>query len=433
MRKESFLFSVVLLIIMISVSCAPAIRVRDPESQKRAMEALDTEMRNRNWMRALDIVNELIAYSPDDCFLYSQRLVIYSGINESDKLYNDIVQNYEKCLRHSEYLETAYNFLKKYDDPQIMYRVSKELFEITGDAEYEEKMMDSLNKYSVNLYRNAVEYRNENNIHEAVDILYDIIDMNPDFKFSYRLLAVIYNEMHEYEKSLEIFDALFEIDDKNETDLELYASILYKTGREYDAYNVYKKILDLYPFNRTAQKKLEELRVKIDKNHIVRNIIDNAEYYGFVSLDQLSALIYFYLYDHINHIDEQYKIIIDIDDNPFSEYIEYLVFRGILPINQRRMFEPSKPVTRGNLSSAFYNILNNLTDIQKILSEDSSLKYRDINEYHIYFDIIRIIDYYSLIDPEKDNEFDITIRMGIRDIIDSIERLKNLLINKEIN
>lgn len=411
-------------------SCSQ-VRVYDADSKQKALDLLQYQIDKGDWNKALNIADEILQFSPHDCQVLSKRLYVYSNLNKDKILHNDIRNNYNRCSESADYLENAYSLIKKFNDYELEYYLLKNLHRLAEDDSFKELRELALERYCVELTKRALKFREEGdkiNLHKEID---NILDLDPNFIFAHRLKAHLFYEEESYDKSLSSLEKIFEIDNTNEKDLELYAEILYLTGEKGRALETYRKILNLYPFNPEALKRSEELSVGIERDNVLESLIRALRYKGSVRLDELSAIIYFYFYDQLSQITVDYKIILDIEDNPYRDYIEFLVFRNILDIDQRRLFMPSRAVTKALLSSAFYNILRMHFDTDSLLHSEFRNKYRDINSYHIYFDIVRVIDYYKLIDPKRANEFDITEIMHINNILEYLERLKVLIIDKE--
>lgn len=418
-----------LIMIVFFLSCAPAIMVQDPESKSRAFDSLAREMQRQNWDNALDIVNAILDYSPLDCSALHSRMIIYEKLDEEALMLEDIRNLWSYCDEELQYLVTASELLRNREQPGPEFYIYRAIYYKTGEKEHKNLMETALKDYSVQIYREAVVFLENDDRNNALEKLDKITDINPEFLHAYRLKAEIFHEVQEYEKGIENLLKLLEMDDKNERDLLLYADMLYQSNETYMAYLTYKRIVQLYPFNAFAEKRLDQLKMQIERDMILQNLMDNLRAGDFVRTDELSALMYFKLYEFLYPLERNVEIIIDINDNTFKEHIEFLVFRRVFTLTPRRAFGPERPVTRAILARAFYNILGLLNDFEHILKEQDKNNYKDINKYHIYFDIIQIIDYYKLIDPDTDELFDITQILTADEIIDYIERLKELLMD----
>ncbi len=431
MKMKNLYLVFLYMFLFLLYSCS-GIKVYDESSKQKALTSLEREMRLQNWKKALEIVNELIEFSPSDCPLHSRRLTIYSKLGMFEDAFDDIELNYPECSSDEEFLEISFNIImdKEYDR-ELGYKISKSLYLLTGDKKHREIMEQSLELYCISLYRKAEENWNNQNYEGAHRYLDMIIDINPGCDYAYRFKANIYYEQENYSESLGIMEKLLAVNDENEHDLELYAGLLFLEGDYAGSLKAYEKILELYPYNTSARERYDELKIKTEKSSILDSLIKSIRFNEYVRNDELAVLVYYGLYEILSGIDLEYMIITDIDGNPYKKYIEFLVFRGVMNINQKRQFEPSKPVTKGILSSVLFNLSKACLETGPILSQPPKNRYRDISKYHIYFDIIKVMDYYGLIEPKNNSEFDITERMTVEEIIESLERFKNLINNEK--
>ncbi len=430
MKKYVLICIITFLFAFLFGSCT-GVRVYDSETRKRAMARLDKEMDLNNWDKALEIIDALLEYSPGDCSLYKKRLSIYSGLNKKEILYREIIKNYMNCKGDDEYLENALVFLQNYDDAESEYRVAKILYELTGDEQHEKYLRNALERYCIALYKKAETYKNNGEIQKAHAILDSILNIDPSFVFAHRFKANLYFEQNDYENSLNSIKKLLHFEENNEKDLELYAELLFIKEDYRESLGIYEKLLRLYPHNPYARERFQKLRIQAGKEDILEDLVLNIRHNQYARLDELAVLLYYNLYNMLADLDMQYMIIIDIDDNQYKDYIEFLVFRGIININQKRQFEPSKPVTRGVLAAILYNITSLFMDTGRAEANPPADRYRDITLNHNYFDIVKVMDYYKLIEPKNSYEYDVTQVMSVDNINQSIQRLKKLITDKE--
>jgi tetratricopeptide (TPR) repeat protein len=151
-------------------------------------------------------------------------------------------------------LDSAFETLGKTRDPEQAAAVADRIWEIWRDSGSE----------TVNLLMQwADDAVAEKKYPAALDFLDQVITLLPDYAEGWNKRATLHFNMNAYRKSMADINEVLKREPRHFGALAGMAMILEQAGHDADALAAWEKMLDVYPANRDAQKKVTELKEKL--------------------------------------------------------------------------------------------------------------------------------------------------------------------------
>jgi tetratricopeptide (TPR) repeat protein len=151
-------------------------------------------------------------------------------------------------------LDSAFETLGKTRDPEQAAAVADRIWEIWRDSGSE----------TVNLLMQwADDAVAEKKYPAALDFLDQVITLLPDYAEGWNKRATLHFNMNAYRKSMADINEVLKREPRHFGALAGMAMILEQAGHDADALAAWEKMLDIYPANRDAQKKVTELTEKL--------------------------------------------------------------------------------------------------------------------------------------------------------------------------
>lgn len=206
------------------------------EEIRKLNEAYFNELYTGNYLKAMDVVNELLKISSNNCIYLSQKgkLKYYLGYYESAvKLLNEAV---EKC---------ADNYLVYYERALVLEQLEGNYRFIIED-DFDKSIELSNGKYAPLM--SAVTYYHEKGYYgKAIRLLQRMIELHSeDFIILYRL-GICYQNINKYEEALECFNKSEQLDSSNFYSIEAKANFHFSYEEYEISLNTYLKALKLMP------------------------------------------------------------------------------------------------------------------------------------------------------------------------------------------
>lgn len=171
----------------------------------------------------------------------------------------------------------------------------------------------NLEKFSDDLYSKAVGLFQDGQDNEAIEILYDIIELNPTYTDAYESVGVILGRQERYEDAIELMDQLMVLDDKSvmaHTNKSLY---LMKLGKIEEAEEE-KAQATLKSFARfgeeAASKKEQERLLEEKKSELMRR---EQMFKDVLAIDEEDSLANYGLADILHSRGEYQESILYLD------------------------------------------------------------------------------------------------------------------------
>jgi tetratricopeptide (TPR) repeat protein len=189
--------------------------------------------------------------------------------------------------------------------------------------------------------------------------------------------------------------------------LQLYAATLAE-AKQYDrSLDVYHKVLELDSGNEEARRQVEVLENKL-------GIVELPSRYGeiplapAVSREDMAALLAVKLKDVLEETAAQPPIIIDISSSWASKFILKVTSLGLLEVHPNHAFQPKRTVTRGELARTLFQVIQYLESkghrfIHQIPPD--RIQVPDVNPDHFYYQPISQILSYQVMELFPDKTF----------------------------
>jgi tetratricopeptide (TPR) repeat protein len=151
-------------------------------------------------------------------------------------------------------LDSTFETLGKTRDPEQAAAVADRIWEIWRDS----------GSATVNLLMQwADDAASEKKYPAALDFLDQVITLLPDYAEGWNKRATLHFNMNAYRKSMADINEVLKREPRHFGALAGMAMILEQAGHDADALAAWEKMLDIYPANRDAQKKVTELTEKL--------------------------------------------------------------------------------------------------------------------------------------------------------------------------
>jgi tetratricopeptide (TPR) repeat protein len=284
-------FSPVILLLILFFSCAgtetksqatekipvPAAKAADAkgESQKPEPKILSQEMYSNyflaslnlsrgNYKKAKGYLEKVYHSDPESIYLNKKMAILFEKLGD----FKGAVKFAHKCVEL---------------DPEDLssHMLLAELAAISGEKDTESKEYEAILAIDPTQQRVrfllATALIKNNQLDQAMKQLDALIAENPDLSFAYYYRGRIYLEWGNYQEAEKGYLKTLELDDTFEPALFDLAS-LYQSQKKLDeSVKLYKKLVSLYPNNRTAQERLMGLYSALGQKENVKELIGNIQ------------------------------------------------------------------------------------------------------------------------------------------------------------
>jgi Tfp pilus assembly protein PilF len=212
----------------------------------------------------------------------------------------------------------------------------------------------------------------------------------------HQALAEIYKKEKKLSNALVHLKAAVAAEPGNKKLLENYGATLSEAGQYERSLEVYEKLLELNRANKTIQERVESLKNRL-------GIYELPSRYSEIPLteavtrEDMAALVAVKLKDILTEPSPQPPIIVDISASWASKFILKVTALGLLDVYSNHTFQPRKSVTRGEMADLVFRIIKYLESrghrfIRQIPME--RIQIGDVTPEHLYYmPIIQILSY----------------------------------------
>ena len=151
-------------------------------------------------------------------------------------------------------LDTYFSELKKIHDPDAADAISENIWT---------EWRDSGSATGNILMQWADEAAANKRYPAAMDFLDQLVDLLPNYSEGWNKRATLHYQMQNFRKSMADINQVLKLEPRHFGALAGMALILEETGHDSDALAAWEKMLEIYPANRDAQKRVSDLTEKL--------------------------------------------------------------------------------------------------------------------------------------------------------------------------
>lgn len=165
-----------------------------------------------------------------------------------------------------------------------------------------------------------------------------------------------------YRREKDVKNALFHIKaavDKQPGDRQVltdYAELLYESGDYSQSLDIYEKLKELSPENKTVNNRIAELKEKLGLFELPAQF-EAIPSLAILTREDLAALIFVKFKSFLDAEPKQTKILVDIATSWAQRLIVRVVSFDIMKSYENYTFQPRKPVNRAELAETANNII----------------------------------------------------------------------------
>ena len=183
-------------------------------------------------------------------FLILSVLPVFQAYAETSKA----AQPDLSLLSHGQRLDSYFSELKKTHDPDAANAISENIW-----TEWRESGSATANL----LMQWADEAGANKRFPAALDFLDQVVELLPNYPEGWNKRATLHYQMKSYRKSMADINEVLKLEPRHFGALAGMALILEQTGHDADALAAWEKMLEIYPANRDAQKRVSDLTEKL--------------------------------------------------------------------------------------------------------------------------------------------------------------------------
>lgn len=167
---------------------------------------------------------------------------------------SDVIAADKSLMSQKQRLDAYFSELKKARDPDVANTISDNIW-----VEWRNSGSATANL----LMQWADEASANKRYPAALDFLDQVVTLLPDYPEGWNKRATLHYQMNSFRKSMADINEVLKREPRHFGALAGMAMILEQTGHDSDALAAWEKMLDVYPANREAQKRVSELTEKL--------------------------------------------------------------------------------------------------------------------------------------------------------------------------
>jgi tetratricopeptide (TPR) repeat protein len=220
-------------------------------------------------------------------------------------------------------------------------------------------------------------------------------------------LAGLYLKEEKVSNALVHLKAAADGDPDNVETLRMYAAALAEEGQYDRSLDIYQRVLELDSGNQEAREQVEVLKNKL-------GIVELPSRYNEIPLaaaltrEDMAALIAVRLRDVLTETPAQPPIIVDISASWASKFILKMTSLGLIEVYSNHTFQPKRTVSRAELAETLFRVIKYLEGkghrfIHQI--PPRRIQVQDVTPDHYYFQPISQILSYQIMELYPDRTF----------------------------
>jgi tetratricopeptide (TPR) repeat protein len=189
--------------------------------------------------------------------------------------------------------------------------------------------------------------------------------------------------------------------------LQLYAAALAE-DKQYDrSLDVYQKVLELDPKNEAARRQVEDIKNRLGIVELPSRYSEIASTAA-LTREDVAALLAVKLKDVLGETSSPPPIIIDISASWASKFILKVTSLGLLEVHSNHAFQPKRTVTKAEFAETLVRVIRYLegrgTKFIRQIPLDR-IKVQDVSPDHFYYQPISQILSYQVMELDADRAF----------------------------
>jgi len=264
---------------------------------------------------------------------------------------------------------------------------------------------------------------------KAKESYLEALHYSPKSEESHLALAKIYKEETNYQNALFHLRTATTNDPKSKAILGEYADTLFLAEQFPRSLEVYQRLLEIDPQNKTARDRIDALKNKLGIVELPSqyNSIAGLEA---VTKEDVAALIGIKFRDVLGESTPKPPVIIDITTSWASRFILKTTALEIMDVYSNHTFQPRKVVTRAEMAETLVRLVNFLKKggtkiVEQIPIE--RIQIQDVPQDHFYFQPIAQVLSYELMTLAPDRTFKPELGLSGRETIKILDILAGLI------
>ncbi|MBM3284268.1 MAG: tetratricopeptide repeat protein [Candidatus Aminicenantes bacterium] len=236
---------------------------------------------------------------------------------------------------------------------------------------------------------------------------------SPEFVPAHAALAELYMKEKRLSNALVHLQAAHSIEPGNRKLLENYAATLEQAGQYEKSLEAYEKLFELDTSDKRIQDRIESIKNRLGIYEIPSRYTE-IPLATAVTREEVAALVAVKLREVLAEPAPQPPIIVDISASWASRFILKVTALGLLDVYANHSYQPRKPVTRAEMADLVSRIIKHLEGrgyrfIRQIPME--RIQVQDVTPEHVcYLPIIQVLSYQVMeLFPDKSFRPDLTL------------------------
>jgi tetratricopeptide (TPR) repeat protein len=193
----------------------------------------------------------------------------------------------------------------------------------------------------------------------------------------------------------------------NAETLQLYAAALAENKQFDRSLDVYQKVLELDPKNEAVQRQVEEIKNRLGIVELPSRYNEIASSAA-LTREDVAALLAVKLKDVLGETSAPPPIIIDISASWASKFILKVTSLGLLEVHSNHAFQPKRTVTKAEFAETLVRVIRYLEGkgfkfIRQIPPD--RIKVQDVSPDHFYYQPISQILSYQVMELDAGRAF----------------------------
>jgi Tfp pilus assembly protein PilF len=247
----------------------------------------------------------------------------------------------------------------------------------------------------------------QGDIEKGTEAYLKALHFSPESPAIHLALAEIYKKQNKPSSAIIHLKAAAAADPENVKILEEYAATLAEARQYERSLEVYGKLRELEPSNKKVQEQVEDLKNKLGIFELPSKYNDILSSPA-ITREDLAALLAVKLRDFLAESPTQPPIIVDISASWASKFILKITSLGVLEVYANHTFQPHRTVSRAELAEALYRVIGSLEERGRRFFRQIGLEriqIADVTADHYYYQPISQILSYQIMELYPDRTF----------------------------
>lgn len=343
-------------------------------------------------------------------------------------------QNFEQALRDYPDLPVAHvglgQLYQKTGHEELAYNEYLEVLKNDPENAWAKKEAGAIRSRKTDQYlTEAKTYASNGNVEKSKESYLKALEYSPKLQEAHLALARLYIKEKNHQNALFHLKTASANDPANWTVLKDYADALYQTGQFSRSLDLYERLRELDPADKTAVQRIETLKNRL-------GIIELPSQYGSilgseaVTKEDVAALIGIKFRDILSDASIKPPVIVDITTSWASRYIVKVAALEIMEVYSNHTFQPKKTIIRAEMAETLVRLINILKKSgSEIVSQIplERIRIADVPQEHFYFQPIAQIISYQIMDLAPNRTFKPELNITGQEAIKILDLLLGLI------